>query len=367
MTFCVIAMHTSACKKNVILCVCSLCILVLAETGHESAIIEAKSYNITDYNQSFKKGCMRYAFVDGRIAGLGHMYSTVVLTSIFALENDAVPLIDKRKFKNGGHVHRAYPWSLEKLGLDKLPDIRQTKRKLRNLKEIRQSNWTSYTKLKKRKCNILFRTCEKCCYIAAKRRHCIFIKERIFSRASTFFRKLRHSSNANEVVPELLQKIRSLGYIDVVWHIREGDISLHVNVRKDFVSNLLQTIQKMFANTSRKIKVVVLSEKAVEEQFYFKKFESIGATFLNVNVEESLELMIHTAILVTSGSSFTALATMLKTTESISFQVSPKEGNISFYDIYEQPFVNEFGEVTSHSISELKSRGEIIMKNIGGK
>ena len=123
----------------------------------------------------------------------------------------------------------------------------------------------------------------------------------------------------------------------------------------------------MFANTSRKIKVVVLSEKAVEEQFYFKKFESIGATFLNVNVKESLELMIHTAILVTSGSSFTALATMLKTTESISFQVSPKEGNISFYDIYEQPFVNEFGEVTSHSISELKSRGEIIMKNIGGK
>ena len=92
----------------------------------------------------------------------------------------------------------------------------------------------------------------------------------------------------------------------------------------------------------------------------------IGATFLSVNVEESLELMIHSAILVTSGSSFPALATMVKTTESISFQVPPKEGNISFYDIYEQPFVNGFGEVTSHSISELKSRGEIIIKNIEG-
>jgi hypothetical protein len=272
----------------------------------------------------------------------------------------------------GGRGFEAYPWSLEKLGLNKLQDVKERIKKvkrLKEIKEIRQFNWTMSTNLRKHKCNILFRTCENCCYRAdaTKQRFCTIIKEKVFSRAQFFFRKLRQSSRANEIVPELLQDIRTMGYIDVVWHVRLGDISLRNNVSKDFVSNLLQTIQEIFAHTHKKIKVVVLSEKALEDQFYYSNFESIGATSLNMNVEESLELMIHSSILVTSGSSFAALATMLKTTESISFQVSPKEGNTSFYDIYEQPFINEFGEVTSHSISELRLRGRIIIENISRK
>jgi len=67
---------------------------------HREAQVNKVQANISEsiFSSNLRK-CNLYALVDGDVTGLGHMYTAVVLTYIYALENDAVPLVDRRKFK----------------------------------------------------------------------------------------------------------------------------------------------------------------------------------------------------------------------------------------------------------------------------
>jgi hypothetical protein len=316
--------------------------------------------------RSSEKKCERYAFVKGPSAGLGHMFSRVVLTYIYALEKNASPLIDKNIFKEKG-PHGSYSWSLDYLGLNMLKDIGEIVQEENNstsvpMQKVNEFVWTANPKKELNTgCNIVYQTCDLCCYrdVKKKPRWCQMVKNKSFSVARDFFLGLRKSDKIEEI-PKVLQDYRVQGYVDIVWHVRTGDINLENNLSRVFTHRLIRTLRNIFVG--EKLKILVLSEK--KNKKYSRLFRSLEARFLKLDAMESLKVMVHCSVLVTSGSSFSALATMYKSKKTLAFQPTPKEGKINFYDIYEQAFVDNFGKVTSPDLYELKERAKVIIENL---
>ena len=295
------------------------------------------------------------------------MFSRVVLTYIYALEKNATPVIDRDIFREKG-PHGNYNWSLHYLGLNMLRDIGEVVQKENRLttvpiRKVEEFVWTAKPKQETNtECNIVFQTCDFCCYrnVKKKPRWCQMVKKKSFSIARDYFLGLRKSSTM-EKVPKVLQEYRVLGYVEIVWHLRIGDINLEHNMNRLFLRRLIQTLKDIFEE--EKIKIIVLSEK--KNKKLLRLFRSYDAFFLNVDAMESLRIMIYCSVLVTSGSSFSALATMFKSKNTMAFQSTPKEGkNIDFYDIYEHAFVDNGGRVTSPDIYELKARAKVIIENL---
>ena len=316
--------------------------------------------------RSSEKKCERYAFVKGPSAGLGHMFSRVVLTYIYALEKNASPLIDKNIFQKKG-PHGSFSWSLDYLGLNMLKDIGEIVQEENNstsvsMQKVKEFVWTANPKKELNTgCNIVYQTCDFCCYrdVKKKPRWCQMVKNKSFSVARDFFLGLRKSDKIEEI-PKVLQDYRVQGYVDIVWHVRTGDINLENNLSRVFTHRLIRTLRNIFVG--EKLKILVLSEK--KNKKYSRLFRSLDARFLKLDAMESLKVMVHCSVLVTSGSSFSALATMYKSKKTLVFQSTPKEGKINFYDIYEQAFVDNFGKVTSPDLYELKERAKVIIENL---
>ena len=112
------------------------------------------------------------------------------------------------------------------------------------------------------------------------------------------------------------------------------------------------------------IKLFVLSEGDTTKLDFHPWFQAHGAQFLqNLTVKDALHLMIESSVLVTSGSSFSGIATYFKPIETISFQSMPKEGT-GIMDIFEHAIENSMGNVTYPSRSALKQRAKIIISRI---
>lgn len=311
--------------------------------------------------QSMK--CPRYAFLSGPTSGLGHMISRVILGGFYALQKNATLVIDKGQFNSSG-AHGAYPWAIEYFGFDSLTDIRELN--ISSLTVVDEPIWHKYIE-ESPICNILFRTCDSCCSVL-NRSHieqkfwCYGRNHWAFAAQRQYFMELKKTTTKSLNALPVLQASWNSGFVDVVWHVRIGDLELPYSNRKFYIDEVMRNIGNMFQGM--KIQLFVVSEGNTSSFDFHPWFQAHGAQFLqNVSVIDALQLMIDSSVLVTSGSSFSAIATYFKPKETISFQSEPKEGT-GIMDIFEHAFLNLKGNVTYPSFSARNQRAKIIISRI---
>lgn len=332
-----------------------VCLLV-ASLEHFSAL----HANFPSHLQMIKQAdsCYRFAFISGAQAGLGHMMSRVALGYVYSLEKRAELVIDKDQFYKGG-PHGSYDWIEEVFDLSNLMDIGQ----IAHLKTVSETIW--HTKSVS-SCNIMYESCEKCCPVLKARDHslrtgwCYLVKKSLFQLSRPFFQQIFRGVEGSDL--HNLISIRRTGAVDVVWHVRVGDIFLKHTVSNDFVSNVVAQLQKLL---SSRFHIIVLSEDKINDHETLEVFGNHNATFLyNLSSRRTFEHMVWSSVLVTSGSTFSSLATVVKPIRTLSLQAEPKSHQVGVYDVYEHAILSANGTIVHPDFHSLRSRVESIFEAI---
>lgn len=305
-----------------------------------------------DQNQTIVSSCSRYAFVGGPKAGLGHLISRIAIGYVYAFERNASLVLDSSHFHHGGK-HGSYPWALEFLGLQSIQTLQELKPE--NLTIVREIFWHERS-FDAPNCGVLFKTCDTCCsnlnrsYIQESS-WCYFKKYWAFQSARPFF--LRHFPGIDPT-PKILEEVRERGSIDMVWHVRIGDLHLEDNTRREFVKRVMEQVHDLL--NGRQIELYVLADGNIDSSYdFYHTFKHYRPQYLNIGVKEAFEIMIDCSLLVTSGSAFATVATLLKPKTRISLQSEPKEGT-GVSDIFEHAILDKLGNIVHPSQSELRKR-----------
>lgn len=98
---------------------------------------------------------------------------------------------------------------------------------------------------------------------------------------------------------------RARHLLKVAWHVREGDITL--NSKAIYLNTLSNEVQIVLSGNPHAI--FVFSERPLSNKFNFTSFQNI--TFVHdLDVPSTLHHLIHSDVLITSGSSFASVAAL---------------------------------------------------------
>lgn len=315
----------------------------------------------TNINFTKQSACRRYAIVKGRKEGLGHRISQIAIGIVYALEKNASLVIDRTQFTSEGS-HGSYPWAIDTFGLRSLIDISDLN--ISAMSVIKEPLW-HVSETDTMECNVLFETCDECCSALnrtnlSQQTYCYNTKHWAFAISRPYFMRLRQTLDFE--THRILQRCRQRGKVDAVWHVRVGDIVLTDSTKKVYIDTVMNTIATLF-NVS--VQFYVISEGDTKAFEFHQDFARHKVIFLDsLSAEESLKMMIQSSILITSGSSFSAIAALVKDNTSIAFQSPPKEGSTGIYELYEHAVLDAKGTVTHPNEVQLKIRAQRIVRNL---
>jgi hypothetical protein len=318
--------------------------------------------------------CRRYALVTCPAkAGLGHKMVCIMLGHRYALENNATLVINKGILagEKVGSDHGEYPWAVDFFGLS--PVLDQYDIDTSSLTVIKEDTWYA-TFDAVPICDVLFRTNDASCSdyhretgfvgkSAPWNRWCYKKWLWILPSTRQYLMDLREKYGSTTALHPELKEARDRGFVDVVWHVRWGDAKLMINTRKRFIDAMLENLNVLFGAT--KLKVIVVSEDDTIGLDFHSWFQTHGAIFLpSMEVSESLQVMIDSSVLVTSGSAFAITATVYKPHNSLCFQVRPK-GVDRVGDVFQHAIVGNNGGITyPPDLNMLSPRVEAILSTI---
>lgn len=219
--------------------------------------------------------CQRYAYLTGPREGFGHMMSQLALTYIYALEKNATMVIDKSKFMVPGK-HGVYRWINEVLDLHDIADIHSLNAQQLRLTSYNEQLWHQHSH--HAACNVFYTSCDTCCNFFNRETlfgnvasYCYYNKPSLFQLAKPFFLP-RYRGTAPSRIPQLLG-VRAAGRIDVVWHVRVGDITLSQNTEASVVANVMQQLQESFPPLTN-FSLIIISEQSISDiPVYKNSFE----------------------------------------------------------------------------------------------
>lgn len=290
------------------------------------------------------------------------MTSSVILGYKYALEQNSTIVIDRSKFLKEGH-HGAYPWAIDLLGLDTLQDINQLP--TTNLTVVDEPVWLNHFSVEP-VCGVLYRSCEQCCSSLNRSNMlqvdwCYGNTQRVFQVARPFFlQRFRYSKlkSSNSLID-----CRLSGRIDIVWHVRVGDIQVEHATNKILIDRVMNQTSELFGDL--KLNLYVLSEGNLTQHGLADHFKSYTPVYLDgLSAEEAFGTMVDASVLITSGSSFAAVAAFYKREPKIALQVKPKEGNNGVYDVFDHVIVDDFGIITHPPLSKLRHRVQLLRASL---
>lgn len=278
--------------------------------------------------------CKRYAYVSVSAAGgLGHKFGETILGMVFAFENDAEFVVDARAYLAKG-THGAYPWMIEFWKSFDFPTVEEAKKSTVGLRVEHVVYW-EHSAMYSNDCNIMLRT---------DYRRCSFMDDAVHAQdKATCFRArigaynsvkvmLRRRFNRFEFCSEYPHLLSGGEQTLIVWHLRSGDLVLHENDAAYFIT----VWEQIKASLPPDYRLIFLGEPGSSSQFNFLENLMKSASVVdNLDVKESLCLMLNSDLLITSGSSFPNVVGALSdpVRGPVILQAQQKEGN--FYGIYE--------------------------------
>ena len=327
--------------------------------------------------------CVRFATMlpSQRSNGLGHRLTEVVMGMNFAQETNATYLYNDHIWATPGK-HGGYKWMTDFLPLQEIEvtrgkDPMYKARQRADPLQISEGPWMQMVEDSKQQtlCNIEMRTSlNKCCpSSSSNNKICWCTKDT--ARIGTFDAmkgRLRKAFSRSKYSLSVQQQQKQLNghspetnepspFCLVVWHLRMGDLVL--NARREYFSAISTQLALAFQNiTSSMVPLIVFvgegGEQEISESFPFlgdicNKLFSANCLYPDLDVRDSLYHMIHSAdILVTSGSSFSAVAGLLRPSTRMTLAARAKEGVVGIYETSEQLLIDEDGSI--QRIDELK-------------
>ena len=310
--------------------------------------------------------CPRFAMMmPTRNSGLGHRFTEVVLGMKFAQEINATYLYNQGTWSVVGN-HGRYDWMAEFIPLQETEVTRNKKEQQQQLHDLQivqgQWAWMVQNYSEKNSCNIEMRTkLSMCCenrWSGRKKCWCTKDKARIGSfeamkgRLREAFSKSKYT--ASKQLPDLLGQNKSNAtesHLWIVWHLRVGDIVL--NAREEYFSKIATQLAFAIQNSSSMVPLVVFlaegGETGMTKSFPFlpsicHDLFSDNCFYPKMDVRDSLYHMIHSDILVTSGSSFSAVAGLLRSS-GMTLAAIPRDGVVGIFETSEQLLVDRDGTI----------------------
>jgi len=296
---------------------------------------------------------------------LGHVFSEVVMGMSFAEETNATYLYNDRIWDNEGK-HGSYKWMTGFLPLQEteLTKNDSTHRNQQRGVKIDSKTWAQWVEDSKQKppwCNIEMRTkLTNCCGnpLGSKLCWCATDTARIGTFDAMKGRLRKAFSKSKDSLSNQLNVTKLLGHSQkpkepfslVVWHLRVGDLVL--NARREYFVTIATQMASVFQNSSLVPLIVFIGEggePSIVKSFPFlpdicDDFFSSNCFYPELGVRDSLYHMIHSDILVTSGSSFSAVAGMLRSS-GMTLAARAKEGVVGIYETSEQIHINKDGSI----------------------
>jgi hypothetical protein len=335
--------------------------------------------NVQDKETYQRDACLRYAFtLCPAKAGLGHKMVCIMLGHRYALENNATLVINKDILIGDaeGTDHGQYPWAVDFFGFG--PVLHQGDIDTSFLSVIWEDTWHARFDAAP-ECNVFFQTSDFSC--SDYRRETGFVGKTdpearwcykkwlwILPTTRDYLMDLRAKHGSTTRLNDILRDAREAGLVDVVWHVRyqEGDATLLINTRKEFIDNMMNMMKTLFRGYG--IRLFVVSQTDTSDLDFQPWFQAYDAVFLpSLDVQETMELMIDSSVLVTSGSAFSITASLYKSYESLSFQVVPK-GQDHVGDLFQHPIVDDSGRVVYPAdLNAMNSRVDAILSTISSQ
>lgn len=311
---------------------------------------------------SFLPECNRYAFISGPHAGFGHMMSRIALGYVYALEKGATIVVRVKDFLEGG-IHGTYDWVRDEFNFDSIVNI-ETVRSWKNLTVVRENIW--HNNFVNTTCDVLFESCDHCCstfdgHHLDANTWCYGIQMDVFAVSRPFMLNL-YRTDITRGIDHLVQS-RKLGKIDIVWHVRIGDLMLVRHAAPAFVKHVMDQLQSLFEGYP--LQLFVLSEGSLSNATYnasfHESFYSYNTVYLDsLNTRQSFQYMVESSILVTSGSSFSSVATLFKSASKLAIQTTPRKG---IYDVYDHAFTSLNGTLIFPP-ANLQHRANVIKNSL---
>jgi hypothetical protein len=151
--------------------------------------------------------------------------------------------------------------------------------------------------------------------------------------------------------------------ITIVWHLRLGDIVLHSD--KEHFDRLASQIASALEKADKlPVHVFFLGENDALGAFPFvvetcTEFFKGNCSYPAMDAKETLYRMVESDVLVTSGSSFSAIAALFRTDGIVLYEF-PKENVLGIYEVSEQGLIAPNGAIAKPSMKELEHRLRII-------
>lgn len=166
---------------------------------------------------------------------------------------------------------------------------------------------------------------------------------------------MTHSPNKNEPI------------ITIVWHLRLGDIVLNSN-KEHFVQLALQLATLLQKANNLPVHIFFLGQDNVLGSFPFlpeicKDLFQGNCSYPIMGVKETLYYMVESDVLITSGSSFPAIAALLRTKGLVLYEY-PKENVLGIYELSEHGLIDPNGTIVKPSMSELRHQLQVIFRQI---
>ena len=303
------------------------------------------------------ESCPRYlvAEITEHGTGLGHRFGVIAFTISLATEFGFTFVISD-KIWNTDSMHDSYVNMKEELGLQHILHLSDIKNiegfqiyNLYSREEFLQKYFSDF----KHKCNLLvtmFLGGSNSC----KNKHkqdsfCFTAWPGAFQRARNFLQNNNNNNNDNNnntlgslrrIIPNTLQHL-----LVVAWHIRCGDITLHMDNRLFF-----ENIGVLFSDTEKKYGVEhkhIFLGKQCNTQFEFlKQIFSTALFMMDTDLVSTLRYFREADILIHTGSSFTvAVATSGPKNTQLFFQSMPKEKELSVetYKLHSAIYIDKDG------------------------
>ena len=286
--------------------------------------------------------CHRYAFVRrDPAAGLGHQFGDLVFGYIFALETNSSFVLEDWNSDLDYSNPRHYSFDIKGfLGLGNLPTLDSIiKLKLHHHIIPRWTDANDNNLIDA--CNILLETCDQCCVDHFDRSlkntyWCFLRKISAYDTAKTFFRtKYRLSSNYQPTTNRF-KVSDALRFVSVAYHVRIGDITVKHSAAPDYFHNVMQQLNLLLSGppTTYHYQLYVFSDGPLDNDT-FGHISNYSPVYVNdLSAEDTLHHLIHADILVTSGSSFAAMAAVLN--ENLVLQSMSKDGVLGIYEVTDQ-------------------------------
>eukprot|EP01033_Poteriospumella_lacustris_P016483 gene16483-11788_t len=296
-------------------------------------------------------------------AGFGHLMSQVILTFIYALEKNATPVLPKQEILNRVNPHGNYSWANEIFDFSAFLDESDV-RKL-PLKIVKEKMWHMESLSH---CNVLYVTCDTCCHFLRREKlfdvidWCYTTKPAAYQIARPLFRQLFHEVPVSKV-PQLME-VRQEGKIDVVFHLRVGDITLSTNSKSSVIESIMEQLHRLFPTAGLAVFLVFEASQGVGAHPDISNFDRFGAVHLkHLSSKQAFEHMVAASVLVTSGSAFTSIATIAKPTHTLSLQFPSKDGNHGVYEVFDHAFIMPDGRISYPDWPELQTRCDLIARH----